>query len=112
MKALFFSDEIYQFHWSMLKSVLLVLSLFPISQGILTVWQMADVTSQIMIGFVALSLFSAVLILSFYSALRITILNIMVKEQISNAEQVIISIYRSIPMLSLAAMLSYLAATF
>ncbi|ENW31402.1 hypothetical protein F924_00245 [Acinetobacter lwoffii ATCC 9957 = CIP 70.31] len=34
MKALILGDEINQFHWSMLKSVLLVLSMLPISQGI------------------------------------------------------------------------------
>ena len=32
MKALILSDEINQFHWSMLKSVLLVLSILPASQ--------------------------------------------------------------------------------
>ena len=32
MKALILSDEISIFHWSMLKSVLLILSLLPVSQ--------------------------------------------------------------------------------
>ena len=111
MKALFFSDEIHQFHWSMLKSVLLILSLLPLRQGILTLWQMSDATSQIMVGFIALSIFSAILILSFYSALKATVLKIVLEQQISNVEQAIVSIYRYVPMLSLAAMLSYLTAT-
>lgn len=111
MKAFFFSDEINQFHWSMLKSVLLILSLLPISQGILAIWQLSDASSQIMVGFVALSMFSALLILSFYSALKATVLKIVIAEKSSDIEQIIISIYRYVPMLSLAAMLSYLTAT-
>ncbi|WP_151980464.1 hypothetical protein [Acinetobacter guerrae] len=111
MKALFFLDEIHQFHWSMLKSILLILSLLPLSQGILAIWQMSDATSQIMVGFIALSLFSALLILSFYSALKATVLKVVVEEQISNFEQTVVSIYRYVPMLSLAVMVSYLIAT-
>lgn len=111
MKALFFSDEIHQFHWSMLKSVLLILSLLPLSQGILTLWQMSDATSQIMVGFIALSIFSAILILSFYSALKVTVLKVILEKQISALEKTVVSIYRYVPMLSLAAMLSYLTAT-
>lgn len=41
MRALFLSDDVNQFHWSVLKSVLLILSLLPISQGIFK--PMADV---------------------------------------------------------------------
>ncbi|WP_130803591.1 hypothetical protein [Acinetobacter ihumii] len=112
MKALFFLDEINQFHWTMLKSVLLILSLLPISQGILTIWQMSDATSQIMVGFIALSLFSAILILSFYSALKMTVFKVAIKAHISKMEQMLVSIYRYVPMLSLAGMLSYLTTTF
>lgn len=111
MKALFFADEINQFHWAMLKSILLILSLLPISQGILAIWQMSDASSQIMVGFVALSLFSALLILSFYSALKATVLKVVIDEKISDVEQTVVSIYRYVPMLSLAAMLSYLTAS-
>ena len=49
--------------------------------------------------------------LSFYSALKATVLKIVLEQQISNVEQAIVSIYRYVPMLSLAAMLSYLTAT-
>ena len=69
MKALILSDEINQFHWAMLKSVLLILSLLPISQGILHVWNSTEGSSQIMVGFFAISLMSTWLALSFWSAL-------------------------------------------
>ena len=42
MKALTLLDEMSQFHWSMLKSVLLILSMLPVAQGVLSVWQSTD----------------------------------------------------------------------
>lgn len=111
MRALFLSDDVNQFHWSVLKSVLLILSLLPISQGILSLWQMSDASSQIIVGFIALSIFSAVLILSFYSALKATLIKFAAQQEISKFEQAILSIYAYIPMLCLAAMLSYLTTT-
>ena len=57
MKALTLLDEMSQFHWSMLKSVLLILSMLPVAQGVLSVWQSTEGSSQIMVGFFAISLF-------------------------------------------------------
>ncbi len=108
MKALFISDEINQFHWAMLKSVLLILSLLPISQFFLNLWQGTEGSSQIMVGFFAISLFSAMSILSFYSALNTTVLRLK-EEESSVFEQHVVKVYRYIPMLSLAMMMSYLA---
>ncbi len=70
MKALILSDEINQFHWSMLKSVLLVLSILPASQGILHLWQTTEGSSQIMVGFFAISMMSTLFVLCFWSALK------------------------------------------
>lgn len=111
MKALLLTDEINQFHWSMLKSVLLILSILPFSQGMVYLWQSTEGSSQIMVGFFAISLMSSLLTLSFYSALKATVAKLK-PEQISVLEQLIIRIYRYIPMLSLAAMLSYLVTQF
>ncbi len=66
MKAFFVLDELNQFHWAMLKSVLLILTLLPISQGALTLWQTTEGSSQIMIGFFALSMLSAWFVLCFF----------------------------------------------
>jgi hypothetical protein len=107
MKALILSDEINQFHWTMLKSVLLILSLLPLSQGFLHLWQSTEGSSQIMVGFFALSLMSSCLLLSFWSALQATVLKLE-PEQASCFEQAVVKVYRYLPMLSLAAMLSYL----
>jgi hypothetical protein len=51
MKAFFMLDELNQFHWTMLKSVLLILMLLPITEGALSLWQATEGSSQIMIGF-------------------------------------------------------------
>ncbi len=107
MKAFIFSDEIYQFHAVMLKSVLLILTLLPASQGLLRVWQATEGSSQIMVGFFALSLLSALFTLCFYSALKASVLQIeSLRGQI---EQRMVRIYRLLPMLFLAAMLGYLS---
>ena len=111
MKALILTDEINQFHWAMLKSILLILSLLPISQGILHVWHSTEGSSQIMVGFFALSFMSSWLALSFWSALQATVAKLK-EEEISTFEAQVVNLYRYTPMLSLAAMLSYLVAQF
>ncbi|MDM1248053.1 hypothetical protein ACFODO_17410 [Acinetobacter sichuanensis] len=108
MKALFLSDEINQFHWSMLKSVLLILSLLPMSQLLLNVWQELDASSQIMMGFLGMSVFSALAIISFYSALNATVSKLNI-EHLSKLDGILVRVYRYMPMLFLASMLSYLA---
>ena len=111
MKALMIADEIGEFHWSMLKSVLLILSLLPTSQGILTLWHATEGSSQIMVGFFAISVFSALLVLCFWSALKATVLSLK-QQQISALEHRVVKIYSYIPMLFLAAMMSYLVTQF
>lgn len=108
MKALILSDEINQFHWAMLKSVLLILSLLPASHLFLNLLEKTDGSSQIMVGFFALSMFSALAILSFYVALSATVLKLKHAEA-SSFEQTVVKIYRYLPMMSLALMMSYLA---
>ncbi len=107
MKALIVSDEINQFHWAMLKSVVLILSLLPVSQGILGLWNATQGSSQIMVGFFAISLFSALFVLCFWSALKVTVLRLK-QEQSSVLEQSVVNVYRYIPMVCLASILSYL----
>ncbi|MCG2608634.1 hypothetical protein LZZ98_08845 [Acinetobacter sp. SM34] len=107
MKAFIISDEINQFHWAMLKSVLLILSLLPMSQGILTLWNATEGSSQIMVGFFAISVLSALFILCFWSALKATVLNLK-QQQTSALEHMVVKIYRYIPMLFLTVMVSYL----
>lgn len=108
MKALFLSDEINQFHWSMLKSVLLILSLLPLSQLFLSVWQDLDASSQIVMGFIGVSVFSALSIVSFFNALHATVSKFDFDE-LSSSDILLIKMYRYVPMLVLAGMLSYLA---
>lgn len=108
MKALFWSDEINQTHWTMLKSALLILSLLPVSHVLLQLWLEAEGASQIMIGFVAISLFSALSILGFISALLITVLKLKQTALFTVSEQRIMQLYRYVPMFLLLVMMSYL----
>ena len=107
MKAFFMLDELNQFHWAMLKSVLLILSLLPISEGTLSLWQATEGSSQIMIGFFALSMLSAWSVLCFLSALKTTVWNN--QEMISRYEQLLFKAYRYIPMLFLSSLVAYLS---
>ena len=107
MKAFFMLDELNQFHWTMLKSVLLILSLLPISEGVLSLWQITEGSSQIMIGFFALSMLSAWFVLCFLSALKTTVWDN--QEMISRYEQLLFKVYRYIPMLFLSSLVAYLS---
>lgn len=107
MKAFFMLDELNQFHWAMLKSVLLILTLLPISEGALILWQTTEGSSQIMIGFFALSMLSAWFVLCFLSALKTTVWNHV--DLISKYEQFLFKAYRYIPMLFLSSLVAYLS---
>lgn len=111
MKALMLNDEINQFHWAMLKSVLLILSILPVSQGIVHLWQSTEGSSQIMVGFFALSMMSTLLVLCFWSALQATVAKLKQVNE-SAFEQAVVKVYCYIPMLSLAAMMSYIVSQF
>lgn len=108
MKALILSDEVNQFHWTILKSVVLVLALLPLSQFFMDLWQATEGSSQIMVGFMAISMFSAFAIISFYSALNASVMHL--EQETSVLEQRLVQIYRYMPMMSLTVMMSYLAA--
>ena len=73
MKAFLILDELTQFHWVMLKSVLLILGLLPIAEVSLKLWLSTEGSSQIMIGFFALSIVSAWLMVSFFTALKASV---------------------------------------
>ncbi|MDQ8935267.1 hypothetical protein [Acinetobacter rudis] len=112
MKALFWSDEINQTHWTMLKSALLILSLLPVSHILLQLWQGTEGASQIVVGFVAVTALSSLTILGFISALFITVLKLKHNEVFTLLEQRIMQIYRYFPMFLLTVMLSYLSFDF
>ena len=110
MKAFVLSDEITQFHWAMLKSVLLILTILPLMNGAVTLWQHTEGSSQIMIGFFALSVISAWLVVCFLTALKATLWQ--VQTQHSVMEQKIFQAYRYVPMLFLSSLVAYLTSQF
>lgn len=109
MKALFLMDEINRFHWSVVKSVCLILSLIPIGQAVANVWSWSDVSSQILVGFIGFSFLCAWLLLSFFSALKMSTLILSVQQNQTSLENHMLMFYRNVPMLSLAGVVSYLA---
>ena len=107
MKAFLILDELNQLHWTMLKSVLLILSLLPLGEAALNVWQTTEGSSQIMIGFFALSLFSTWFVLCFVSALKTSVWHR--DEFISSYEQLLFKAYRSVSMVFLSSLVAYLS---
>lgn len=107
MKTLLVLDELNQLHWATLKSVLLILSLLPMMQGAVALWQGTDSSSQIIIGFIVLSVFSAWFILCFLSALKISVWDS--QYFILKSEQWLFKIYCYIPMLFLSSLVAYLS---
>ncbi len=96
MKAFLVLDELNQFHWAMLKSVLLILALLPIAEVSLKLWLSTEGSSQIMIGFFALSIVSAWLMVSFFTALKTSVWQ--TKQMASKYEQLLFKAYRYVPM--------------
>ncbi len=109
MKAIILDDEVNQFHWVMLKAVFLVLSVLPVSHLLFSLWSATEGSSQIMVGFFFLSLFSSLLLISFYSALRALEQHCEFAEHEPVLQKYLVQSYRYLPMLSLASLLSYLA---
>ncbi|MFE1633959.1 hypothetical protein ACFMJW_13645 [Acinetobacter baumannii] len=107
MKAFLVLDELNQFHWAMLKSVLLILALLPIAEVSLKLWLSTEGSSQIMIGFFALSIVSAWLMVSFFTALKTSVWQ--TKQMASKYEQLLFKAYRYAPMVFLSSLVAYLS---
>ena len=107
MKAFLVLDELNQFHWAMLKSVLLILALLPIADVSLKLWLSTEGSSQIMIGFFALSIVSAWLMVSFFTALKTSVWQ--TKQMVSKYEQLLFKAYRYVPMVFLSSLVAYLS---
>ena len=107
MKAFLVLDELNQFHWAMLKSVLLILALLPIAEVSLKLWLSTEGSSHIMIGFFALSIVSAWLMVSFFTALKTSVWQ--TKQMVSKYEQLLFKAYRYVPMVFLSSLVAYLS---
>ena len=109
MRAFLVTDQLNQLHWLMLKSVLMILALLPLSQFFLDLLANTEGSSQIMIGFFSISMLSASCILAFVTALKTTVTECDLVE--TKAQQLLFKAYRQIPMLSFVAILMYLIST-
>lgn len=107
MKSFIFSEETYRIHRALLKSILLTLSLLPLTGQLEQLWQMTGGSSQIILGFFALTLLSALLSVCFYTALKVSLLPF--SHLSDHKEQWIFRIYRLLPMWFLVTMLAYLS---
>ena len=107
MKAFFIVDEITHLHWDILKSLILSLVLLPMCTGLLNLWQSTEGGSQIVIGFFALTVLSAWLILCFLSALKVSVWQLHHMQ--TQCEQYVFKLYRIVPMLFLSGLVAYLS---
>ena len=105
MKEFFLVDELNHLHLDILKSILLILVLLPICDGLFNIYHFIEDSSQIVIGFFAFTLLSAWLILCFLSALKTSML--CLHKKYSKYENYLFKIYRTVPMLFLIALLTY-----
>lgn len=110
MKILFLNSEIHELHWKMLKASCLIAGLLPAQQIADILWHVSDAESQIVLGFFALSLFSACASLGFIAALQI--LNSSMTLERNSIEKLMIKAYQHVPMLFLAGVVSYLVVNF
>ena len=110
MKTLFLKDEIYDLHWKMLKAVALIASLLPAQQMAEILWYVSDAESQIVLGFFAVSLFSACASLAFIAALQMINTHVTLERQ--PIEHYLIKAYQHIPMLFLVGVVSSLVVNF
>lgn len=110
MKTLFLKDDVHELHWKMLKAVCLIASLLPAEHIASILWHVSDAESQIVLGFFALSLFSACASLGFIAALQI--LTLSVNFTYRPFEQRMLQVYQHLPMLFLAGVIAYLVVSF
>lgn len=108
MKALLIMDEVSQLHWTILKSTLLILSLLPVSQTALSLWQTTQGSSQIIIDFFVISLLSTWFMICFLSALKTSVWTH--KNIRTQYERIVVKGYRYLPMLFLSSLVAYLSA--
>ncbi|TXJ09066.1 MAG: hypothetical protein E6Q25_04205 [Acinetobacter sp.] len=103
MPTFLLTDQLNQLHWMMLKSILMILAILPMSHGLLDLLAQTEGSSQIIIGFFSLSIISASVILAFLTALHATTWQCEMIEH--KAEQRIFKLYRQLPMLFLTVIL-------
>ncbi|WP_285301432.1 hypothetical protein, partial [Klebsiella pneumoniae] len=70
-------------------------------------WLSTEGSSQIMIGFFALSIVSAWLMVSFFTALKTSVWQ--TKQMVSKYEQLLFKAYRYVPMVFLSSLVAYLS---
>ncbi|KHV69834.2 hypothetical protein RR16_12930 [Acinetobacter baumannii] len=70
-------------------------------------WLSTEGSSQIMIGFFALSIVSAWLMVSFFTALKTSVWQ--TKQMASKYEQLLFKAYRYVPMVFLSSLVAYLS---
>lgn len=106
MRAFMITDPLNQLHWAMLKSIAIILAILPMSHILLQAIENAEGSSQIMIGFFALSILSTNCLISFVTALRITTWQDNLAQ--NSSERLLIRAYQHVPMLFLTTILVYL----
>ena len=104
-------EPINQLHWRILKTIILILGILPAQQGYMHLWQMSHESSQIVLGFFAISLFFSWLSLGFICALQMLQLPLSTVV-FSDVEQRLIRYYKQVPMLLFVVLTAYLSSNY
>ncbi|MGI3303857.1 hypothetical protein ACRVDE_00005 [Acinetobacter baumannii] len=90
-------------------SLLIIIWLLKLSHLMFefALWLSTEGSSQIMIGFFALSIVSAWLMVSFFTALKTSVWQ--TKQMASKYEQLLFKAYRYVPMVFLSSLVAYLS---
>ena len=97
MRTCFGLDELSRFHWMVIKTVLMIVSIVSISHGLTTFMLNVEGSSQIVFGFFVLSICSAGIVLAFASALQVTVRTAQI--DMTPIQQLLLKCYRQVPML-------------
>lgn len=106
MRISFLADQVNQLHWSVLKNCALSMALLPLAQ-LLPMWlAQYSGAEQMMMAFIAISLWGAVALIAFIYALQMT------REILSGVENktqyYLVSIYCHLPMMIFAILMSFI----
>ncbi|KAA8733925.1 hypothetical protein F4V57_07705 [Acinetobacter qingfengensis] len=105
MRTFFLPDELSRMHWAVLKTVFLTFLILPISHFLAQMIGSVQGSSQIMVGFIGISLISATIIIAFTAALKMTIWQTSIA--VNPTQQIVLRLYRHVPMLFFVSLFAF-----
>ncbi|MEB3767013.1 hypothetical protein [Acinetobacter sp. MD2] len=108
MKTKILSIPVHQLHRKVLKTVLIILAILPIAQVYVHLWHISHASSQIVLGFFAVSLLCSSFMVGFICALQV--LHLPLLAELTALEQRIVTYYQRVPMLFFVILVAYISS--